>query len=71
MMLIASCFICKLHGFLSFLQFFVVGRHLTRSVGKQTPAAPEVLLRDVAWSYDPLFWLLASSPTIGTRGSVG
>ena len=42
-------------------RMFTSPRLLTRCVGKQTPAAPEVQLRDVVWS-DESFFLLREQP---------
>ena len=58
------------HGIHSFAQFSWLVVPLRRCVGKQTPAAPEVQLRDVVWS-DESFSSCGSSPTIRTRESVG
>ena len=51
-------FACKLRGFRSLSQFsWLVVSSLRRRVGKQTPAAPELQLRDVVWSDESLFQL--------------
>ena len=58
---IASCFISKLQSFYSFSQFSWLVVPLRRCVGMQTPAAPEVQLRDVVWS-DESFFRLREQP---------
>ena len=71
MMLTASCFNCELHGCRSFLSFRGWLCLLeTDRVGKQTPAASELQLRDVTWS-DESFSGCASSSAIKTRVPVG
>ena len=51
-------FACNLRGFRSLSPFsWLVVSSLRRRVGKQTPAAPELQLRDVVWSDESLFLL--------------
>ena len=66
-MLIASCFAHKLHGSLSFSQFRGWLCPLRRCVGKQTPAAPELQLRDVVWSEESFFRLRDEANHQNTR----
>ena len=67
MMLIASCLAHKLHEFLSFSQFRGWLCPLIRCVGKQTPAAPELQLRDVVWSDESFFRLRDEANHQNTR----
>ena len=70
MMLTASCFTCKVHEFRSFSQFswlvFCLFETM-RCVGKQTPVARELQLRNVVWSDEFFFWLREEPTNQNTR----